>query len=427
LAGLVFAAAFLLYLPVEYMNLYEFQIRAFATTFLLMALLALERRRFWPFLSWSLLALGCRSEAGLVLAGMGAYASYELRVLSSKYTDFDTTTQNSKRKTYNSAGSLLLFGLLPIVLGLGWFALCLWVLIPYFRGGAPSLYLSVIYGQIDGQPWLGDSPGEIVRTLLARPGFVLSEVFGNPTRGPMRLSYLLEMLLPFGFLVLLQPRMVLITLPIFGLNLLSNTPNIHASTRYNYLALIIPFLVVGSGYGLHWLPKTLHTHSRVDYRRSKIEDRRSTIAILDLRSSILDPHSATRWSLVGVLALALACNLGFRNPFFSLLTRPVDQARIAAAGRLLAHVPPDAPLATTNTIGPHASRREWIFFFPGNVIYPEEKIAQAQYLLIDQIELLQDEKTRPERQRLLADLESSRSYRRLAEEQGISLWQRVGP
>src|SRR5262249_41927133 len=145
------------------------------------------------------------------------------------------------------------FVMLPILLGLGWFALCLGVLIPAFRGGAPSLYLSVIYGQIDGQSWLGDSPGAIIRTILTRPGFVLQEVFGDPVRGPVRLRYLLEMFLPFGFLVLLQPRMLLIMLPIFALNLLSNTPNIHASTHYHYQALIIPFMVVGSAYGLAWL------------------------------------------------------------------------------------------------------------------------------------------------------------------------------
>ena len=145
---------------------------------------------------------------------------------------------------------------------------------------------------------------------------------------------------------------------------------------------------------------------------------------------------ATRLSLVGIVILALACNLGFRNPFFSLLTRPVDQARIAATEQLLARVPPDASLATTSTIGPHASRRERIFFFPGNVIYPEEKIAQAQFLLVDQSELLQDTKTRAERQQLLVDLNTTGRlpslapgalYRRLAEEQGVSLWQRVVP
>ncbi|HEY3229541.1 MAG TPA: DUF2079 domain-containing protein, partial [Roseiflexaceae bacterium] len=239
-----------------------------------------------------------------------------------------------------------------------------------------------------------DSLGTIARTLITRPIFVATYVFGGAD-GVMRLRYLLEMFLPFGFLLLLQPRMLLITLPIFALNLLSNTPNIHASTHYHYQALLIPFMVVGSAYGLEWL-----------IRRTTDDGRRA---------------------LVAVLALSLACNIGFRNPFFSLLTRQVDRMRIAATERLLAQVPPNAPLATTSAIGPHASRRERIFFFPGNVIYPEAKIAQAQYLLIDQRELLQDEKTRADRLKKLADLAASRQYRRLAEEQGLSLWQRVGP
>jgi uncharacterized membrane protein len=448
------------------MNLYEFQIRAFATTFLLMALYTLERRRFWPFLLWSLLALGCRSEVGLVLAGMGAYASYELRVLNAEFTTTKAAIGNSKLKTQNHAlersegselgqpnsklktqnSELILFGLLPILLGLGWFVLCLGVLVPYFRSGAPSLYLSVIYGQIDGRPWLGDSPGAIIRTILTQPDFVLQEVFGEAVRGPVRLRYLLEMFLPFGFLLLLQPRMLLITLPIFALNLLSNTPNIHASTHYHYQALIIPFMVVGSAYGLAWLigRTTDHRPPTTDDQRQETGDERQENSKLKTQNSKLRPHRLTRLpahlltlSLIGVLALALLCNLiifaprpfNSRNPAVSLLGSALKEsdgrARFRAIEQLLAQVPPDAALATTNGIGPHASRRERIFFFPGNVIYPAAKIAQAEFLLIDQVELLQDPKSRAQRQRLLADLAASGRYQRLAEQQGVSLWRRV--
>jgi uncharacterized membrane protein len=408
-AGLVFAAAYLLYLPVEYMNLYEFQIRAFATTFLLLALRELERRRFGPFLLWTLLALGCRSDVGLVVAAMG-FA--QLKIENAKLKKDRVTTEHSHFSFLNS--QFLKFTLLPITLGLGWLALCVGVLIPLFRT-SPFLYTQIIYGQFGG------SLGEIARTLVTRPGYVAAYVFGGAA-GAARLRYLLEMFLPFGFLLLLRPRMLLITLPIFALNLLSNTPNIHASTHYHYQALIIPFMVVGSADGLLWLL------SRNEERRMMNDAARTS----SHRSSFIVHRS----SLAAILILALACNLGFRNPFFSLLTRPVDQARIAAAERLLARVPPGAPLATTSTIGPHASRRERIFFFPGNVIYPEEKIAQARFLLLDQTELLQDAKTRAERQRLLANLSATgrlpslapgATYRRVAEEQGISLWERVGP
>jgi uncharacterized membrane protein len=411
-AGLVFAAAYLLYLPVEYMNLYEFQIRAFATTFLLLALRELERRRFGLFLLWTLLALGCRSDVGFVVAGMGIYSILDFRFQILDFRDPQSKIKNLKSK--------MLFGVLPIVLGLGWVALCMGILIPLFRT-SPFLYTQIIYGQF------GSSLGAIARTIITRPGYVAAYVFGGAA-GVARLRYLLEMFLPFGFLLLLRPRMLLITLPIFALNLLSNTPNIHASTHYHYQALIIPFMVVGSADGLLWLLRQLTTD-----HRPPTTDREPRS---DQHNLYGRPSVATRVALAGILALALACNIGFRNPFFSLLTRTIDQARIAAIERLLARVPPDAPLATTSAIGPHASRRERIFFFPGNVIYPEAKIAQAQFLLIDQAELLQDEKTRVERQHLLEELTASErltalgisgSYQRLAEEQGISLWQRGGP
>lgn len=400
-AGLVFAAAYLLYQPVEHMNLYEFQIRAFATTFLLWAFLALERRRFWPFLLWSLLALGCRSEVGLVLAGMGLYALPGCRLPTAGW-----------RGLRSAVGSphCLGFVLLPIALGLGWFALCLEVLIPAFRGGAPSLYLSVIYGQIDGQPWLGDTPGQIFQTLLTRPGFVLGELFGHSERGPVRLQYLLQMFLPFGFLLLLQPRLLLITLPIFALNLLSNTPNIHASVTKHYQALIIPFMVAGSAYGLHWLLARLRAGPRA---QAAALGALLALALL----GHLGPHISARG------------RLAFSSPFYGLLTRPVDRGRIAARARMLALVPPEAALTSSNTLGPHAARRERMFFFPGNVIYPAEKVALGEYLLIDEAELLAtaDPQERAARERLLAGLRASPGYRLVASEQRLSLWRRVAP
>src|SRR5690606_35796116 len=113
-------------------NLYEFQIRTFATTFLLFAWQAMERRRLRAFLIWSLLALGCRSEVGIVLAGMGLYVLLEGRspVVAALQPD------EQRRQS-------LLFGALPIVLGLAWFVLSLNVIVPAFRNGEPSLYLSV--------------------------------------------------------------------------------------------------------------------------------------------------------------------------------------------------------------------------------------------------------------------------------------------
>lgn len=377
-AGLAFAAAYLLYLPVQYTNLYEFQIRAFATTFLLCAFYALERRRAGWFWIWALLALGCRSEAGFVLAGMGLYALYDERYQLAAWLRRGVTAAHPR--------AALTLGVLPVAVGMGWFVLCLLVLIPAFREpGAESLYLEVIYGQF------GDSAGAIAHTLLTQPGRVFAYVFLSD-RGPERVRYLIEMFLPFGFLLLLQPRLLLITLPIFALNLLSNTPNIHASVRYHYQTLIVPFMVAGSAYGLHWLLERARASQR-----------------------------ARLGALAGLVALALGCNLAFRNPFVTLLTIPVDHQRNAAARQLLEQVPPGAPLTTTNTIGPYAARREQLYFFPGNVIYPAEKVERGEYLLIDEAEAGTQGMQR------LEALAASGRYRLIDEQHGVSLWRRVEP
>lgn len=367
-AGLVFAATYLLYHPVQYMNLYEFQIRAFATTLLLWAWYFQERHRFGLFLLCALAALGCRSDVGIVLAGMGMAWLLGYRKIEA---------QADRRATF-------LFGMLPILLGLGWVVLATQVLVPWFRGGNEFLYTQIIYG------WLGNSPGEMLRTMFTNPGYVLATI-----NTPDRWSYLVQMLLPFGFLMVLQPRLLLITLPIFAINLLSSSPNIHASTRYHYQALIIPFLLIGAAYGLHWLLQHIARRwpTQVDVHRTR--------------------------ALLGVFCLALACNIVFRNPLMSLLGREIDMQKVAAVQTLLAQVPPEAALTTTSTIGPHASRRERLYFFPGNVIYPQAKVTLGEYLLID------DDEARIEGQQLLTIFEQNGTYRKLAELEGVSLWEKT--
>ncbi len=363
-SGVVFAAMYLLYLPVQYTNLYEFQIRAFATTSLLWALWALGRRDARVFWGCTALALGCRSDVGLVVAGIGAWQ------LSEHWWRAGRAVPRRDR---------LVFGWLPIVIGLGWLVLAVGVLVPWFRGGAPFLYTRVIYG------WLGDTPLAMLQTLVTRPMDVLG-VIGSADR----LWYLFAMFVPFAFLAFGQPRLLLITAPIFALNLLSSSPNIHASPRYHYQAAIVPFLVLAAA--LTWL------------------------------------ELVRRWpawrgrSLAVLLALAIGCNLALRNPVVSLALRDDrDPAREAAVARLIALVPADAALATTSTIGPHVARRERLYFFPGNIIYPAEKLDLAEYLLIDARE------ARPTGEAWLAAAQRDGRITLLAAADGVSLWRRSEP
>ena len=173
LAGLALAACFLLYAPVEWMNLYEFQIRAFATTFLLFAVEALWKRRAAPFLAWSLLALGCRSDVGLVVAGNRLLATYR-----NGATVFQNAILNSASKPTRFLNSQSQFSILPLALGLAWVALCTLVLIPAFRDDGRFLYGGVLLGEVSAR--CGAVPGA---GLLNLPCLVRVRVFSGRRAG----------------------------------------------------------------------------------------------------------------------------------------------------------------------------------------------------------------------------------------------------
>lgn len=349
LAGLALAACLLLYAPVQWMNLYEFQIRAFATTFLLLAVEALRRRRAAPFAAWSLLALGCRSDVGLVLAAIGFWQLMEIVWPSEQKPPIPKTPFSMLNPT---------FSILPIALGLGWVALCTLVLTPAFRADGRFLYGGVLLGEVSAR--CGAVPGAGLLNLPCLAQYVFAPGDG---RGAQRLAYLAQMLVPLALLPLLAPRALLPALPVVAINLLSNTPNIHASTHYHYQALVIPFALVATIEGL----------ARLERWRPR----------------------AGAAGVAAALLLSLACNLsfgaprlGWGNPFFTLLgTRP-DWNRIAQAEALIPRVPPDASLAATSRLGPHVARRQGLYVFPGdNIIYPTSYVARAEYLLVDSGEL----------------------------------------
>lgn len=325
--GLLMALLYFATLPVQYAILYEFQIRTAGTVFFLWAFLFYEQRRLGWFLLLGLLAIWTRSDGGLTLAAIGLYALIERRPWQ--------------------------WVVLPAALGMGWLVLCVRVLIPAFRAEHDFLY-SLIYA------WLGDSPGAMLTTFVTRPGFVFSNIVT-----PDKLLYLLDLFAPLLFLPLLRPSLLLIAAPTIALNLLS-LDRIHWSIRYHYQAFAVPFLLIATLYAF--------------------------TAAQSARPAAAAPHRPwlARYAPQVALALvgaALVAQVWLRSPLISLATRDRDTARIALAHEMLQLVPPDASLSITSTLGPHAARREHLYFFPGNVIYPPELAANGQYLLADTTEI----------------------------------------
>ena len=88
--------------------------------------------------------------------------------------------------------------------------------------------------------WLGDTPVEMAGTVMTRPGYILSGFLTGS-----KLIYLFQLLLPLGFLSLLSPAScIMIIVP--ALEGLLSSRSQHFSIKYQYTALIIPFVFISA-------------------------------------------------------------------------------------------------------------------------------------------------------------------------------------
>lgn len=207
--GLALAAAYWLYPPVHYVNLFDFHEIALAVpllAFALEAFLADRPRRGALFIG---LALLTREEVAVVTAGVGLWLFFR-----------------GRRR----------WGLALVAVGTLWAALTIGWLEPALGGTGRYYYLR-------RYEWLGRSPAEIAVTFLTRPDYVAA---GLLTRE--RFDFLLRLFLPLGLLPLLGPELLVLSLPSFGYLLLSNYREQYELAN-QYSAVLIPWLVAAAGVG----------------------------------------------------------------------------------------------------------------------------------------------------------------------------------
>jgi uncharacterized membrane protein len=212
----LFALAYLLYAPVQWLALDEFHAVALACPFLLYAIWYLDEERLLAALPFLGLAAMTKEELPLVVAGLGVW--------------------------YALARGHRLAGAGIAVAGTALTAFYLTVVMPHYRGGdAPAFY--------DRYDAVGGSPGGIVKTLFTDPVVLLQAV----TEG-RDLTYLLQLALPLAGLFLAAPLLLIPALPELAANLLSETAT-QTSIEFHYTAPIIPFLVAGTVLGAARVPR----------------------------------------------------------------------------------------------------------------------------------------------------------------------------
>jgi len=308
-AGVVFALAYLLFPALEAANLTEFHPVALVAPLFLAALYFLQRRRYAWFLLFTLLAVSCKEDMALIAVLLGLYVA---------------VTQKQWR-----------LGLGLAAAGAIWFVLAVYVIIPAFSPGGNVLF--------ERYAELGGSPQGVLRTLLTRPGDVLSSLLA-----PARLGYVGGLLAAVGGLALLDPALLLLAAPSFGINLLSNYPTMYSGISH-YSAPIVPFVIVAAIGGASWLVE------KAGARRRQVV-------------------------LIAILAWVLLASLGYHrwqgfSPLSGRWRWPQLTAHARLLPRFLAQIPADAAVSTQPPLYPHLSTRQRLYLVPA--------LNDAAYVLLD--------------------------------------------
>lgn len=380
LAGVGWAALYLLFLPVGTITLGEFQPRLFAASALLGAYWFYRRGRALAFWLCLLLAITVRSDVGLVVGMFGVFGLIE-------------------RRDWR-------FGLAPAIVGFGYWVAAVFLIIPALADGHGFLW-QVNYA------WLGEDSRAIALRIVTDPLYTARGVF-TLEKG----RYLAQLLWPLAFLPLLRPRVLLIPAPILALNLLSGEL-VQFDLFHQYQALIIPFLFIAAIAGLADL---LGAGGPARLRRLAV------LVVAALVAAILLlpvwPGSATSrnglhpsvdllvWPILlalvaaplivgallargarrgltlavpigGLCLLMLLQHLALGSEPQRFLKNPRPSPRLAAAREIIARVPPDAPLAVTSQLGILTPMRQQLYHFPGNSSYDPALVSRARYVIGD--------------------------------------------
>lgn len=212
LAGFFIAIAFLVYPPIHYGALYEFEYLKFAIPFLTFSFYFLEKEKYSLYFLFLGLSLCTREDVSLVTFALGIYI-----FLVQKKTKI---------------------GIVTSVVSILYFTLLILYIMPSLRGGHNVF-------QLGRYTHLGKSFQEVLHTLLYDPFHVIKFLFS-----PLRIVNFILYTLPLFFFSFFSPFIFLVALP----NILTSflTDSITNSTIFLYhLSPTIPFIFLSAINGIH--------------------------------------------------------------------------------------------------------------------------------------------------------------------------------
>lgn len=295
--SLCFAASYLLNPYLQKQNLFDFHAVTLATTFLLAAFYFIVKKRYYFMLLALVFAVITKEQIFVAAALILVYVYVKTKEM--KWLAFSVCSFG--------AFYLLVAKFIPDARGSAHFAT------EYFRD-------------------FGDSPSEIIKTLVGRPDKTAGALFTNSN-----FLYLGRLLMPAGFISLLSPLTLIFAAPDLLINLLSKNENLRSLT-FHYAAAIIPFIYTSAIFGAKKL---------LSYNLKFINSK--TLFFYLLFAALASAY------LYGTLP-------GSARPSLEIYTKAL--ANRSEVSDFLNRIPPDLSVAATNNLGSHLSHRQKIYTLP---------------------------------------------------------------
>ena len=210
--ALVIVAAYLLYPPLAYTNMFEFHPPALAIFFLLFAIYHYQAENFTGFMVFSLLAMFCQENIPLAVFMFGFLSM-------------------ARRKS-------LKWIIVPILSGAVFFLTALFVMNAFNKNTVQFISL---------YRWMGNTPLAIFFNIFSHPLEVIRVLSRREC-----LFFIWQMFLPVVFIPIFSPIVFLPALPFFAQHMLSARAT-ELSIHYHYAAEIIPLMFFGLVYGIRFI------------------------------------------------------------------------------------------------------------------------------------------------------------------------------
>jgi uncharacterized membrane protein len=296
-ASAALGTAFLLHPALQFFGWELFHPELIAITPLLCAYLCATRKSWRWFAVWVVLAVAWKEDVALAVIVLGVIIAW----------------RGDRRVGLTTAG-----------LALVWFVAVTLVVMPAINGGA--LQSEGIYTGVGG------SAGGIAETALSDPGRITDRVFALESG-----DFAWRLLVPFGFAPLLAPVVLLIGLPQFLIDVLSDVPWTRM-IAFHYAALPFTALAIGTVEGVAFLGRRLGRPAR-----------------------IAAPLVVLACALFGTIAWGPSpIGAKYGDGWWP----PPEDTRLATKQAAIEAVPEGASVSASYTLVPHLTHRAEIYSFP---------------------------------------------------------------